>query len=193
MAVLLWSLQFLVRVFTFLSLNLWFSYFGTFLSTWSILIYFYKKGNRNICDNYRGISLLNTGYKLFTDNINAYYHSFLGKELNDFRKTLCYNGYFTLQLLIEKHRQCFDFKSREKFEPGPGFEPRTSRSLAWHSTTWSILVQLTVQVQISLLKAMLFRQCGLWHYLSRFDQQTNFVLLIYWDIFKSNWHVNANL
>ena len=34
---LLWSLQFLVRVFTFLSLNLWFSYFGTFLSTWSIL------------------------------------------------------------------------------------------------------------------------------------------------------------
>ena len=32
----LWSLQFLVRVFTFLSLILWFSYFGTFLSTWSL-------------------------------------------------------------------------------------------------------------------------------------------------------------
>ena len=32
---LLWSLQFLVRVFTFLSLYLWFSYFGTFPSTWS--------------------------------------------------------------------------------------------------------------------------------------------------------------
>ena len=30
-----WSLQFLVRVFTFLSLILWFSYFSTFLSTWS--------------------------------------------------------------------------------------------------------------------------------------------------------------
>ena len=28
--------QFLIRVFTFLSLNLWFSYFGTFLSTWSV-------------------------------------------------------------------------------------------------------------------------------------------------------------
>ena len=38
-SVLLWSLQFLVRVFTFLSLNLWFSYFGTFLSTW--LVYFF--------------------------------------------------------------------------------------------------------------------------------------------------------
>ena len=35
--VILWSLQFLVRVFTFLSLNLWFTYFGTFLSTWPVL------------------------------------------------------------------------------------------------------------------------------------------------------------
>ena len=26
--------------------------------------------------------------------------------------------------------------SREKFEPGPGFEPRTSISLAWRSTSW---------------------------------------------------------
>ena len=34
-----WSLQFLVRVFTFLSLILWFSYFGTFLSMWSNIIY----------------------------------------------------------------------------------------------------------------------------------------------------------
>ena len=28
-----------------------------------------------------------------------------------------------------------NLNSREKFEPGPGFEPRTSRSLAWRSTT----------------------------------------------------------
>ena len=27
-----------------------------------------------------------------------------------------------------------NLNSREKFEPGPGFEPRTSRSLAWHPT-----------------------------------------------------------
>ena len=39
--IVLWSLQFLVRVFTFLSLNLWFSYFGTFLSTWSISEFMY--------------------------------------------------------------------------------------------------------------------------------------------------------
>ena len=39
---LLWSLQFLVRVFTFLSLNLWFLYFGTFLSTWSVLPFLFN-------------------------------------------------------------------------------------------------------------------------------------------------------
>ena len=39
--VLQWSLQFLVRVFTFLSLILWYSYFGTFLSMWSSYIYIY--------------------------------------------------------------------------------------------------------------------------------------------------------
>ena len=38
-----------------------------------------------------------------------------------------------------KHIVCtlknYNINSREKFEPGPGFEPRTSRSLAWRSTT----------------------------------------------------------
>ena len=38
--ILRWSLQFLVRVFSFLSLILCYSYFGTFLSTWSFLIEF---------------------------------------------------------------------------------------------------------------------------------------------------------
>ena len=30
----------------------------------------------------------------------------------------------------------YNLISREKFKPWPGFEPRTSRSLAWHSTIW---------------------------------------------------------
>ena len=38
--VLQWFLQFLVRVFTFLSLILGYSYFGTFLSTWSNSYYY---------------------------------------------------------------------------------------------------------------------------------------------------------
>ena len=29
----------------------------------------------------------------------------------------------------------YNLNSREKFEPGPGFETQTSRSLAWRSTT----------------------------------------------------------
>ena len=53
--------------------------------------------------------------------------------------------------------------SREKSEPGPGFEPRISRSLAWRSIVssmvksarleiWRSVVQIPVQVQIFLLK-----------------------------------------
>ena len=33
----------------------------------------------------------------------------------------------------------YSLNSREKFEPGLGFEPRTSIFLAWHFTTWSYL------------------------------------------------------
>ena len=39
--------------------------------------------------------------------------------------------------------------SREKFEPEPGFEPRTSGFLARRSTTWAILVLMPTHVQIS--------------------------------------------
>ena len=41
--------------------------------------------------------------------------------------------------------------SREKFEPEPGFEPRTSGFLARRSTTWAILFLMPARVQISLL------------------------------------------
>ena len=37
--ILQWSLEFLVRVFTFFSLILWYSFFGTFLSMWSIYVF----------------------------------------------------------------------------------------------------------------------------------------------------------
>ena len=32
----------------------------------------------------------------------------------------------------------YNLNSRENFEPGPEFEPQTSRSLAWRSVTWAI-------------------------------------------------------
>ena len=44
--------------------------------------------------------------------------------------------------------------SKEKFEPDPGFEPRTSKFLAQRSTTWAILVLMPGHAQISLLRRM---------------------------------------
>ena len=42
--------------------------------------------------------------------------------------------------------------SREKFEPEPGFEPRTSGFLPWRSSIELSEVRVPVQVQIFLLK-----------------------------------------
>ena len=51
--------------------------------------------------------------------------------------------------MVDSHSiKILDFK--KNIEPGPGFEPRTSRSLAWSSITCVILGQLMAQVQISL-------------------------------------------
>ena len=44
--------------------------------------------------------------------------------------------------------------SREKLEPEPGFEPRTSGFLARRSATWAILVLMPAHVHISLLRRM---------------------------------------
>ena len=40
-----------------------------------------------------------------------------------------------LKMNNKKKQSILNLNSREKFEPGPGFEPRTPRSLAWRSTT----------------------------------------------------------
>ena len=49
----------------------------------------------------------------------------------------------------------YNFNSREKIKPGPGFELWTSRFIVWGSTIWSILVQWTVQIYESLF----WKQC----------------------------------
>jgi sorting nexin-29 len=73
----------------------------------SVVIPIFKKGNRKDCDNYRGISLLNSGYKIYAKNIlNKYYDNIIGEEQNGFRKgRSCCDGYFTMKILIEKHRE----------------------------------------------------------------------------------------
>jgi sorting nexin-29 len=75
----------------------------------SVVILIFKKGNRRDCDNYRGISLLNTGYKIFANfiknRLNKYY-DIIGEEQNGFQKGgSCCDGYFTVKILIGKHRE----------------------------------------------------------------------------------------
>ena len=74
------------------------------------------------------------------------------------------SGYVRLRSCMYASAYLFSFKlskklvitkicykiSREKFEPEPGFEPRSSRFLARRSTTWAILVLMPAHVQISL-------------------------------------------
>lgn len=58
----------------------------------------------------RGISLLNAGYKIYSkiikNELNDFYEEKLGEEQNGFRRgRSCADGYFTLKLLIEKHKE----------------------------------------------------------------------------------------
>jgi sorting nexin-29 len=76
----------------------------------SVAIPIFKKGNRKDCDNYRVISLLNTGYKMYANiiknKLNKYYDSITGEKQNGFRKgRSCCDGYFTMKILIEKHSE----------------------------------------------------------------------------------------
>jgi hypothetical protein len=69
----------------------------------SVVILIFKKGNQ------RGISLLNTGYKIFANfiknRLNKYY-DIIGEEQNGFQKgRSCCDRYFTVKILIEKHRE----------------------------------------------------------------------------------------
>jgi hypothetical protein len=58
---------------------------------------------------YRGISLLNTGYKIYAsiikNKLTKFYENLIGEQ-NGFRKgRSCSDGYFSLKLIIEKHKR----------------------------------------------------------------------------------------
>jgi len=79
----------------------------------------HKKGNIKDCGNYRGINLLNSGYKIYANIIKnklyTYYRNKLGDKTEWIPKQQpCSNGYFTLKILIEKHRE-FNFKTHTAF------------------------------------------------------------------------------
>ena len=86
------------------------------------------------------------------------------------------------QVYIIKHYHI----SGEKFELGRGFEPRTSGSLARHSTTWAILVLMPAHVQLSLLRRMPLLPGGAVMTLFAIILTTNFAFYMNM-IFKSNY------
>ena len=79
---------------------------------WSaaIVIPIHKKGDRNNPDNYRGISLLNTGYKIYSKiiakRLTVIAEVLLLEEQNGFRKgRSCMDCIFSASQIIEKHRE----------------------------------------------------------------------------------------
>lgn len=70
----------------------------------------FKKGNRNECQNYRGICLLNTSYKIFskiiTRRLNIISEYILTEEQNGFRKgRSCSDCIFVIEQIIQKRRE----------------------------------------------------------------------------------------
>ena len=76
------------------------------------MLYQYKKGERNNPDNYSGISLLNTGYKIYSKMIakrlTAVAKVLLLEEQNGFRKgRSCMDCVFSASQITEKHRELY--------------------------------------------------------------------------------------
>lgn len=70
----------------------------------------FKKGDRSNCENYRGISLLNTAYKIYskivTARLNKIAENILMEEQTGFRGgRSCTDNTFTIKQIIEKHRE----------------------------------------------------------------------------------------
>jgi len=73
----------------------------------AVIIPIYKKGDRRETQKYRGISILNTCYKIYSKILNMklqnYSEIFMTETQNGFRKgRSCTDPTFCLKLLIEK-------------------------------------------------------------------------------------------
>jgi sorting nexin-29 len=74
------------------------------------MINIYKKEDRKICKNYRGISLLSTTSKIYAQilkmKLNIIAEGFLNESLNSFRKgRSCTDAIFSLKRILEKRRE----------------------------------------------------------------------------------------
>ena len=76
----------------------------------AVVIRIHKKGDRNNPDDYRVMSLLNTGYKIYSkiiaERLTVIAEALLLEEQNGFRKgRSCMDCMFSASQLIEKHRE----------------------------------------------------------------------------------------
>ena len=76
----------------------------------AVILPIFKKGQRSNCDHYRGISLLNTGYKIYSrilvKRLKNIIETILSEEQSGFRPSRsCIDNVFSLQQIIEKHRE----------------------------------------------------------------------------------------
>jgi sorting nexin-29 len=74
------------------------------------VISLFKEGKQNLCCNYRGISHLNTGYKIYTKILNTHLQTIteviLLENLSGFRKgRSCIDNIFALNQITEKRRE----------------------------------------------------------------------------------------
>jgi hypothetical protein len=75
-----------------------------------MVINIHKKGTKSKCENYRGITLLPTAYKPFTNIINNRLNEHVEEEMVEeqcgFRKVRsCTDVIFTVQQIIEKRKE----------------------------------------------------------------------------------------
>jgi sorting nexin-29 len=100
-----------------------------------LLSLYLKNENKNECFNYRGISLLNTGYKVYTKIINACVQTItevlLLQDQYGFSKgRSCTYNVFTLNQIIEKRRE-FNMETHIGFIVLENFFDRVNRGKVW--------------------------------------------------------------
>lgn len=106
--------------------------------SWKVaeVISLFKKGKRSNCKNYRGISLLNVGYKIYSKIINnrmkVITEAIILEEQSGFRPgRSCTDNVFTIKRIIEKRRE-FNLETHIGFVDFEKAFDRVDRAKLWN-------------------------------------------------------------